>query len=222
MEGAMRLMTVALLATVLATGCQGQASARISADEFSRAKAQQRKETPNGLKSALFAGGCFWCMQPPFDKAPGVVKTIVGYAGGPETHPTYKQVAYGRTGHTEAILVVYDPRKTTFEKLLDVYWRSMDPTDSGGQFADRGKQYRSTIFYYSDVQRKTAEASKATLQKSKRFGEKRIVVPIVAATRFWKAETYHQKYYKKNYAHYARYREGSGRGPFLRRIWAQK
>ena len=167
---------------------------------------------------ATFAGGCFWCIQPPFDKIDGVVKTTVGFTGGKEKNPTYKQVSYGMTGHAESIEIVYDPKKVTYEELLDVYWMNIDPTDSGGQFVDRGKQYRPAIFYHNEVQKKAAEASKEKLEKSGRF-DKPIVVEIVKATAFYPAEDYHQKYYLKNPDDYKNYRAHSGRDQFVKAHW---
>lgn len=171
-------------------------------------------------KIAVFAGGCFWCMQPPFDATPGVVDTRVGYCGGKERRPTYEQVSTGRTGHTESIKVIYDPTRVSYAQLLDVFWRSMDPTDAGGQFADRGRQYRPAIFYLDDAQRKTALASRDKLAKSRRF-KKPIVVEISPATAFWDGEAYHQRFYKKNPTRYYSYRRGSGRTGFLQRVWGK-
>jgi methionine-S-sulfoxide reductase len=170
---------------------------------------------------AIFAGGCFWCMQPPFDKLPGVVGTSVGYCGGKEQNPSYKQVAYGRTGHTESIKVVYDPKKVSYAQLLEVFWRNMDPTDAKGQFADRGRQYRPAVFYLDETQRKAALRSKAKLAKSGRFS-KPIVVEITKASTFWDGEGYHQQFYKKNPTRYYSYRRGSGREAFLRRVWGSR
>lgn len=170
---------------------------------------------------ALFAGGCFWCMQPPFDKVDGVIATRVGFAGGVRKNPTYQEVSSGKTRHTEAIEVRFDPAKVSYERLLRVFWRSMDPTDTGGQFADRGSQYRPAIFYLSEAQRKTAERSKAALAASGRF-KKPVVVPIVPATAFYPAERYHQKYYLTNPARYRGYKVGSGRAGFLKRVWGPK
>lgn len=167
---------------------------------------------------ALFAGGCFWCMQPPFDALGGVSKTTVGYAGGPEVRPTYEDVASGRTGHTEAILIDYDPAKISYGSLLDVFWRNIDPTDADGQFVDRGRQYRPAIFFFDDSQRDEARASSDALAKSGRFS-KPIAVEIVEATQFYPAETYHQSFYRKNPTRYYSYRRGSGRDAFIEKSW---
>ena len=172
------------------------------------------------LENATFAGGCFWCMQPPFDKLEGVISTTVGYTGGPEKNPTYKEVSYGRTGHTESIEVMYDPTQVSYEELLDVFWMNINPTDPDGQFVDRGKQYRTGIFYHDEEQKKLAEASKETLEKSGRY-VKPIVTEIIPAPEFYKAEEYHQKYYKKNSIGYKTYRNGSGRDQYIERIWGE-
>lgn len=184
--------------------------------------AQSGKEKPSTpkarLEKATFAGGCFWCMQPPFDKAKGVIQTVVGYTGGPEKKPTYEQVGAGRTGHAEAIEVTYDPAQVTYEQLLEIFWHAIDPTQADGQFADIGTQYRTYIYFHNEEQRKVAEASKERLAKSGKFSRP-IAVKIVAASTFWPAEEYHQKYYKKNPSDYYRYAEGSGRYPFIRQVW---
>lgn len=172
-------------------------------------------------EQATFAGGCFWCMEKPFEKLDGVHSVISGYAGGPEKNPTYKEVSSGRTGHTESVQVTFDPRVVSYEQLLEVYWKSFDPTDGGGQFADRGKQYRPAIFAHNDAQKSAATLSKQALSKSGRF-DKPIVVPVEAFTNFYPAEDYHQDYYRTNTSHYQRYYEGSGRGPFLRKVWGDE
>ncbi len=182
---------------------------------------QQTKPAKAGLEKATFAGGCFWCMQPPFDKTKGVVKTIVGYTGGKEVGPTYEQVSYGRTGHREAIEVTFDPKVVTYAELVEVFWRSIDPTQANGQFADIGSQYQTAIFYHSEEQKRIAEESKQRLAASGKFA-KPIVVPILPASPFYAAEEYHQKYYLKNPAHYNRYAVGSGRYPFLEKTWGKK
>ncbi len=165
---------------------------------------------------ALFAGGCFWCMEGPFEKLDGVKEVLSGYTGGTADKPTYGN--YGDSGHTEAVQIKYDPTKVTYDRLLDVLWHSMDPTDVDGQFVDRGKQYRPGIYYNSEAQKKMAEASKLALAKSGKF-PKPIVIEIVAAGKFWPAEEYHQHYYKKNPVRYHYYRYRSGRDQFLDSIW---
>ena len=170
------------------------------------------------LDTATFAGGCFWCMEPPFEKLDGVKEVIPGYTGGHKENPAYEEVSAGTTGHAEAIQVIYDPAKVTYAKLLDVFWRQINPADAGGQFADRGSQYRAVIFYQNDEQKRLAVQSKEQLQKSGRF-QKPIVTEIVPASRFYPAEEYHQDYYKKNPVNYKRYRNGSGREQFLEKTW---
>jgi len=172
------------------------------------------------LAKATFAGGCFWCMEPPFEKLHGVVSVTSGYTGGKETGPSYEEVSAGRTGHVEAVQVKYDPSVISYDYLLKVFWRQIDPTDDGGQFADRGKQYRTAIFVYDRKQREPAEASKRALQKSGIFKEP-IVTQIRWAVPFYAAEAYHQDYYKKNPASYERYRAGSGRDGFLKSVWGK-
>jgi peptide-methionine (S)-S-oxide reductase len=173
---------------------------------------------PPGSAVATFAGGCFWCMEQPFDKLDGVLATTSGYAGGMRTNPTYEDVSAGGTGHTEVVQVLYDPKKIAYEKLLDVYWRNVDPTVKDRQFCDVGSQYRTSIFVHTDDQRRAAEVSKAALEKSKPFKEA-IVTPIVAATDFWPAEEYHQDYYRKNPVRYTYYRTGCGRDARLKQLW---
>jgi len=170
------------------------------------------------LKRATFAGGCFWCTESDFEKVDGVVEVISGYTGGHKENPTYEEVSSGVTGHIESVQVIYDPAKVSYEQLLDVFWRHVDPTDAGGQFVDRGSQYRSAIFYQDAEQRRLAEASKAKLAQSGRF-DKPVVTEIVKLGPFYPAEDYHQDYYKKNPLRYKYYRYGSGRDQFLERVW---
>ena len=173
---------------------------------------------PPGHKVATFAGGCFWCMEPPFDKTDGVIATISGYTGGTKVNPTYEEVSSGTTGHAESVQVEYDPKKVSYEKLLDVFWHNVDPTQKDGQFCDHGNQYRTAIFVANDEQKKLAEASKAALMKSKPFkGD--IVTEIVPATTFYPAEDYHQDYYLKNPVRYKFYRTGCGRDARLKELW---
>lgn len=171
-----------------------------------------------GEAIAIFAGGCFWCMEGPFEALSGVSEVLSGYTGGPEPHPTYHQVGGGSTGHTEAVLVRYDPKQVSYKHLVEVYWRTINPTDAGGQFADRGPQYRPAIFVSTPEERATAEASRAELEAAKRF-EEPIVVPVEQAGTFWVAEDYHQDYYKTHLLNYATYRSLSGRKGFLVKKW---
>ena len=176
-----------------------------------------KTETKN-LKTVTFAGGCFWCVESDFEKVDGVVEAISGYTSGQKTNPTYKEVSAGQTGHAEAVQVRYDPEKITYKQLLDVFWRHMDPTDAGGQFVDRGSQYRPAIFYHDEEQKRIAEESKAELEKSGRF-TKPIATEIVPLAEFYTAEEYHQDYYSKNPLRYKMYRYGSGRDQFLKSAW---
>jgi peptide-methionine (S)-S-oxide reductase len=171
-----------------------------------------------GQAKATFAGGCFWCMQPPFDKLPGVVSTMVGYTGGHKDNPTYEEVSAGGTGHKESIEVVYDPAKVSYQKLLDVFWHNIDPTDASGQFCDHGDQYRSVIFYHDDAQKRLAEQSRQALESSHAL-KAPIVTEIVPASRFYPAEDYHQKYYQKSSLRYHFYRAGCGRDRRLDQLW---
>ncbi|MBF0565301.1 MAG: peptide-methionine (S)-S-oxide reductase MsrA [Nitrospirae bacterium] len=173
------------------------------------------------LEKAIFAGGCFWCMVPPFEKLGGVSEVISGYTGGHKENPAYEEVSSGTTGHVEAIQVTYDPSKISYDKLLDVFWRQIDPTDPSGQFVDRGSQYRSVVFYQNPQQKVLAEKSRDNLQRSGRF-KKPIVTEILPAGKFYKAEEYHQDYYRKNPLRYKFYRFNSGRDQFLKKVWGDE
>ncbi|MBL1261235.1 MAG: peptide-methionine (S)-S-oxide reductase MsrA [Thiotrichaceae bacterium] len=173
------------------------------------------------IEKATFAGGCFWCMEPPFDQLKGVISTTSGYAGGDEVSPTYKEVAGGRTGHTEVIQIEYDPAKIDYQKLLDVFWRNIDPTAVDRQFVDVGKQYRSEIFYHNDIQRALALASRDALAESGVF-DKPIVTEVTALKDFYKAEEYHQDFYQKNPVRYKFYRYNSGRDAYLKKKWGSR
>ena len=174
----------------------------------------------NELATATFAGGCFWCMEPPFDKLDGVVATVSGYTGGHKANPTYEEVVTGTTGHLEALQVLYDPAKIGYDQLLDIFWQNVNPTDPGGQFVDRGAQYRTAIFYHDAEQLSLAEASKARLASSGKFPAP-IVTPILPAGPFYPAEEYHQDYYEKSPIRYKFYRYNSGRDQFLESIWGK-
>ncbi len=173
---------------------------------------------PQTIKKAIFAGGCFWCMEPPFEKLPGVVSVVSGYTGGTVKNPSYEQVTSGITGHLEAVEITYDPEQISYPELLEVFWRNIDPTDDGGQFIDRGSQYRSAIFYLDEEQRRAAERSREDLAQSGKF-ERPIVTEIIPASTFYPAEAYHQDYYKENPLRYRFYRSGSGRDLFLEKTW---
>ncbi len=177
-----------------------------------------KKYDDKNLAAATFAGGCFWCTESDFEKVDGVVEVVSGYTGGDEKDPTYEQVSSGATGHYEAVQVYYDPLKISSAELLEVFWRHVNPTDAGGQFVDRGPQYRSAIFYHNDEQKALAEKSKADMDRSGVF-KTPLVTPIIPLKEFYAAEDYHQDYYKNNPIRYKWYRSGSGRDQFLESTW---
>ena len=191
------------LTAIIVTGSRGQNS------------------SPVETRTAIFAGGCFWCIQPAFDKAKGVVKTVVGYCGGTEPNPTYQLVSSEKTSYRESIEITYDPAKISYEQLLDIYWRQIDPTQADGQFTDIGPSYRAAIFYGNDQEKKNAEASKEILARSGKFN-KRIVTEILPAMKFYPAEAYHQKYYQQNPEHFEAFEEGSGRVSFQKKTWGER
>jgi peptide-methionine (S)-S-oxide reductase len=174
-----------------------------------------------GLARATFAGGCFWCMEPPFERLPGVVDVISGYTGGQRVDPTYEEVSSGGTGHLESVQVVYDPAKVSYQKLLDVFWRNIDPTTPNRQFCDVGEQYGTAIFYHDEEQKKLALESKAQVEKTKPFPQP-VVTPVRAAGEFYRAEDYHQDYYKKNPVRYRFYRFNCGRDQRLKQLWGHE
>jgi methionine-S-sulfoxide reductase len=176
--------------------------------------------SPGTTKTAVFAGGCFWCIQPAFDKAPGVTKTTVGYCGGTEPNPTYELVGSEKTEYRESIAIDYDPVKISFAKLLDIYWKQIDPTQSDGQFTDIGRSYRAAIFYTDESEKKIAEESKAKLASSGKF-KKPIATEILPVMKFWPAEDYHQKYSEKNPEHFEAFEHGSGRVSFQKKNWSE-
>ncbi len=184
-------------------------------------EANLQTQAKQQLAQATFAGGCFWCMEAPFEKIAGVKSVISGFAGGKEVNPTYKQVSASKTGHRESIQVTYDPSKVSYEQLLFYFWHNIDPTDAGGSFVDRGAQYTSAIFYHSESQKQQAEASKAALAKTGRFA-KPIVTPILPYTGFYAAEEYHQDYHRKNELKYKFFRFNSGRDQFLDKTWGKE
>ena len=190
---------------------------------YARGKEQKMEKTesplPEKTAEAVFAGGCFWCTESDFEKVDGVIEALSGFTGGREANPTYQQVSAGGTDHLEAVKVIYDPSKITYAQLLQVFWRHVNPTDAGGQFVDRGPQYRSAIFYANDQERQLAEASKEALGAGRRF-EKPIVTEILPLGTFYPAEDYHQDYYQKNPLRYRYYRSGSGRDQFIESVWA--
>ena len=191
------------LTAIIVTGSRGQNS------------------SPVETRTAILAGGCFWCIQPGFDKAKGVVKTVVGYCGGTEPNPTYQLVSSEKTSYRESIEITYDPAKISYEQLLDIYWRQIDPTQTDGQFTDIGPSYRAAIFYGNEQEKKIAEASKEKLARSGKFN-KRIVTEILPAMKFYPAEAYHQKYYQQNPEHFEAFEEGSGRVSFQKKTWGER
>jgi len=191
------------LTAIIVTGSRGQNS------------------SPVETRTAILAGGCFWCIQPAFDKAKGVVKTVVGYCGGTEPNPTYQLVSSEKTSYRESIEITYDPAKISYEQLLDIYWRQIDPTQADGQFTDIGPSYRAAIFYGNEQEKKIAEASKEKLARSGKFN-KRIVTEILPAMKFYPAEAYHQKYYQQNPEHFEAFEEGSGRVSFQKKTWGER
>ena len=207
MNGKLILLMFALTAGLAVTGSTG-------------AEEMKMEKMDEGYRKATFAGGCFWCMEPPFDKLDGVISTTSGYTGGPEKDPTYKEVSAGRTGHTEAVQVVFDPEKVTYRKLLEVFWMQINPTTPDRQFVDVGSQYRPGIFYHNDEQKRQAEESRKEMAESGRF-DGPIVTEITRAGDFWPAEDYHQDYYTKNPLRYKFYRYGSGRDQYLEKVWGK-
>ena len=181
---------------------------------------QGQNLSPAETRTAVLAGGCFWCIQPAFDKAKGVIKTVVGYCGGTEPNPTYELVSSEKTGYRESIQITDDPTTISYGQLLDIYWRQIDPTQSDGQFTDIGPSYRAAIFYGNDDEKKIAETSKENLARSGKFN-KPIVTELLPAMKFYPAEAYHQKYYQQNPEHFEAFEEGSGRVPFKAKNWGK-
>ena len=179
-----------------------------------------QNSSPAETRTAVFAGGCFWCIQPAFDKAKGVIKTVVGYCGGTEPNPTYDLVSSEKTGYRESIQITYDPAKISYDQLLDIYWRQIDPTQADGQFTDIGPSYRAAIFYGNNDEKKIAETSKEKLARSGKF-KKPIVTEILPTMKFYPAEAYHQKYYQQNPEHFEAFEQGSGRTSFKEKTWRE-
>ncbi len=209
-----KLMTILMIPALITIGWQ-------SVQSMEQKSPETTTDMSGRQAAAVFAGGCFWCTESDFEKIDGVIEAISGYTGGKEANPTYKQVASGATSHAEAVKVIYDPDKISYAELLEIFWQHVDPTDDGGQFVDRGYQYRSAIFYANETERRLAEASRDRLAQSGRF-DKPIVTEIVPLGEFYTAEDYHQNYYKTNPIRYKWYRSGSGRDQFLKRTWADQ
>ena len=208
------VLTIILIITAFAVGFQATGDQPRQKQE----KDSAMSEMEGNMKTATFAGGCFWCVEADFEKFDGVIEAISGYTGGQRENPTYQEVSAGGTGHAEAVQVLYDPQKVSYRQLLDIFWRHVDPTDADGQFVDRGSQYRPAIFYHDEEQKRLAQESKTALEKSGRFNRP-IATEITMFTRFYRAEEYHQDYYKKNPLRYKFYRSGSGRDKFLKQAW---
>jgi methionine-S-sulfoxide reductase len=206
----LKQLTLLLIFFSMSSGCANNEQQKVEQDMI---------HTEN-LQKATFAGGCFWCMEPPYDNLSGVVSTIVGYIGGSVQNPTYEQVSTGKTGHLEAVQITFDSTQLSYEKLLDVFWKNIDPTDPYGQFADKGSQYETAIFYHDETQKELAIKSKEKLATSGKFSDP-IVTQIREATEFFPAEDYHQDYYKNHPLRYNGYKTGSGRAGFLERTWGQ-
>lgn len=207
--------------TILAAMLKVTASSILALGLLAAPAAAQRLAATPGIETATFAGGCFWCVEVDFDKVDGVVATTSGFMGGTTQKPTYKQVSGGNTGHTEVVEVKYDPKKVSYERLVYVFWRTIDPLDKDGQFCDRGNMYRTAIFYHSDEQKKIAESSKAAIDASKKLG-KPIVTEITTASEFTAAEDSHQDFYKKDPGRYYSYRAGCGRDARIKALWGDE
>jgi peptide methionine sulfoxide reductase msrA/msrB len=207
------MIPLAMAALITLNGCQ-------DANMVQEGVAGAMTKESENLRKATFAGGCFWCTEADFEKLPGVVKVVSGYTGGQKEKPTYEEVSSGNSGHVEAVEVYYDPSRISYEELLDAFWKHIDPTDGGGQFVDRGAQYRSAIFYHDEEQKRLAEKSKEALGKSGKF-KKPIATEVLPFTKFYEAEAYHQDYYKNHSFRYGIYRHGSGRDQFLEKAWGK-
>jgi peptide methionine sulfoxide reductase msrA/msrB len=203
---------------IIVTAILGLTAFGLIAFTLSCSEGNSMDKSAREVETATFAGGCFWCIEYAFEHIEGVVSVISGYTGGDEKDPTYQVVASGRTGHAEAIQVKYDPSKTKYSELLEVFWRQIDPTDPDGQFVDRGKQYRTAVFYHNEEQKKLAEQSKQKLEESGIY-DKPIVTEIIEAQVFYPAEDYHQDFYRKSPGRYKNYRTNSGRDQYLEKIW---
>jgi peptide methionine sulfoxide reductase msrA/msrB len=216
--GSAIMKTIVILGIMILTGFVLFGFQHTKNQRQAEAMEMDKKYDDKNLSSATFAGGCFWCTESDFEKVDGVVEVVSGYTGGDEKNPTYEQVSSGATGHYEAVQVYYDPQKISYAELLEVFWRHVNPTDAGGQFVDRGPQYRSAIFYHDDEQKALAEKSKADMDRSGVF-KTPLVTPIIPLEEFYAAEDYHQDYYKNNPIRYKWYRSGSGRDQFLESTW---
>jgi len=210
-------LMIALLLTPLMISCANPSST----SQGMAPEADNIKEVLSSTQEvATFSGGCFWCVEAPFEEVDGVISVVSGYAGGKEKNPTYSEVSGGQTSHRESVQITYDPEIVSYAELVDIFWQTFDPTDVGGSFFDRGSQYESAIFFHNEEQKKVAEESKKRLDQSKRFS-KPVATPIIKYTNFYPAEEYHQDYYKKSPQEYYAYRKGSGRDAFIQRHWPE-
>ena len=208
------------LITTLLLACGGEKT-NTTETKYTDEKVAEKKEIFSASQQmATFAGGCFWCVEAPFEDLDGVLSVVSGYAGGKEKNPTYGDVSAGKTSHRESVQITFDPEVISYAELVDIFWQTYDPTDVGGSFFDRGSQYESAIFYHNDLQKKVAEESKKRLDQSKRFS-KPVATPIIKFTNFYPAEDYHQDYYKKSPQEYYAYRRGSGRDAFIQKHWPE-
>jgi methionine-S-sulfoxide reductase len=210
-----KIFIITIIINLINYGCNMGQSDKLNIEQ------KETNEAGLHLQKAIFAGGCFWCMEPPYDNLPGVISTTAGYTGGTVPDPTYEEVSEGKTGHAEAVEIVFDSTKISYEELLQVFWRNIDPTNPSGQFADWGSQYRTAIFYLNEKQKVQALESKEELDKSGKF-DKPVVTQIVPASKFYPAEEYHQEFYKKNPLRYKSYKVGSGRSGFLEKVWGKE
>ncbi len=222
-----RSILPSFLCILFLTGCQPQGNLEVenspTQEQSANTNNSQNDSSENGsnLKIATFAGGCFWCVEKPFDNTEGVIEAISGYTGGELENPTYEQVSSGKTKHVEAVQVKYNPHVISYKELLEIFWHQINPTDAGGQFADRGYQYTTSIFYHNEEQKKIAEESKKELEESGKFDEP-IATRIEPAQTFYKAEEYHQDFYKKDPERYNNYHYHSGRQPYIEKVWGEE
>ena len=210
------MIRIGLTAAAVMLAACGNSTAQIEAVDNTQVLA----ESSGATESAIFAGGCFWCVESDFEKVPGVIEAVSGYTGGETTNPTYKQVSYSETGHYEAVKVTYDPAQVSYEELVDFFWTTVDPTDPSGQFCDKGSSYRTAVFATPE-QLETAKESLEDVKATKTFSDP-IVTPVLKAQTFYDAEDYHQDYYKKNKLKYSYYRNGCGRDARVKELWGHK
>lgn len=217
----MKILNIIIISVIFIFGCDQYSENAIIEEQYEELEMTQQNLNNENQKVATFAGGCFWCMEAAFEELDGVVEVVSGYTGGEIDNPSYKEVSKGTTGHYEAVQIYYNPKKITYNELLDYFWNQIDPTDADGQFSDRGPQYRTAIFYHDDEEKKLAEHSKQELDSSGKL-EKPVVTEILKFTEFYKAEEYHQDYHKKRTIAYQLYKKGSGRESRLKELWEEE